>query len=865
MMRWIDAIAGRLFGDDADTDAARPAIGLETLSAFLPWRMFDKIKGIYANANSHGFILEVAPFLGADDKVQDILTQFLSDGLQPGACVQVINWASPRVGAELSHWFGPRFVAGGVYSKLAKHRSDRLFGGVWDSLSKHAPFYLRHYRVIISVGLRTGSRNAVDDLVAIRESLKASLSSLEVPCREMPPEDLMRLVDEFTSPTTSAEEDSIRYNPLDSLSDQMVRRDIELQVDPDRLTLRTERFRPTGRVDRGVAEIGEIYPDHFDMRHFGVRNFPERWAIWDQGRLIGDLFKDALRFPCPIATVLCLEYPDDVAMSNYMGRKFLRSTSLADSKVARFAPQLREQSQEWATVRDEMQEGRKLVKGFYGVTMMAPSGKGDACERALKSIYRSAGWDLIDERFLQIHGLLTIMPLTLADGLSDDLNRLKRYRTMLTSTAAALMPIQGEYVGGMIPHLLLIGRRGQPFFWSPFENNAGNHNVSVVGASGSGKSVLIQELVTSLRGAGAQVFVIDDGRSFEHSAKLQGGDWIEVSLRGGFCLNPFSLIDEHRAESDEDYKVECLDLLRKMIGQMAKYIGTLSDVERGLIDASVNSVWSERKSSAGIADVAVHLKSQGREGNSLAQSLLPYCAGGTYEAFFNGPASLDLKNAYTVFEMAELAQKKELRAVVLSAIMFMISQMITRTPRQIKKALVIDEAWQLLDGGSMAEFIEAFARTCRKYGGSLITATQSINDYYKSSGSKAALENSDWMIVLRQKSESIADFKRMGRLDMNERMESLIMSLKVSDREYSEMFIKGPDTQMIGRLVLDEYSGTLFSSSAKTYAAIQECLAQGVPLEEAVEMVAFGKNATGAASSTPLNNDQAQQVLMAAE
>lgn len=34
----------------------------------------------------------------------------------------------------------------------------------------------------------------------------------------------------------------------------------------------------------------------------------------------------------------------------------------------------------------------------------------------------------------------------------------------------------------------------------------------------------------------------------------------------------------------------------------------------------------------------------------------------------------------------------------------------------------------------MADFIEAYARTCRKYGGSLITATQSLNDYYKSEG-----------------------------------------------------------------------------------------------------------------------------------
>src|SRR3546814_6767130 len=77
---------------------------------------------------------------------------------------------------------------------------------------------------------------------------------------------------------------------------------------------------------------------------------------------------------------------------------------------------------------------------------------------------------------------------------------------------------------------MLIGRRGQPFFWSPFENAAGNHNVAVVGKSGSGKSVTLQELCASLCGAGARVVVIDDGRSFEHSAKLQGGAFVEFTI-----------------------------------------------------------------------------------------------------------------------------------------------------------------------------------------------------------------------------------------------------------------------------------------------------------------------------------------------
>jgi conjugal transfer ATP-binding protein TraC len=176
--------------------------------------------------------------------------------------------------------------------------------------------------------------------------------------------------------------------------------------------------------------------------------------------------------------------------------------------------------------------------------------------------------------------------------------------------------------------------------------------------------------------------------------------------------------------------------------------------------------------------------------------------------------------------------------------------MMTRTPRSVKKMLLIDEAWQLLKGGSMADFVEAYARTCRKYGGSLATATQSLNDYHKSDGAKAALENSDWSLILQQKPETIADFKRLGRLEMDANMETILRSLKRNGNEYSEVAIKGPETFAVGRLVLDPYSATIFSSSPATFALIEQLTATGLTTAEAVERIAFpdmeGSNAIAA-------------------
>ncbi|MDP7326847.1 type IV secretion system protein TraC [Qipengyuania sp. 902] len=836
-----DALSRGLFADTARPEKPPAHFGLDMLSDWLPYRVYDEGAKLYRNARSKGFVLEVTPLIGADERTGEILGQFFSEGLPQGACLQVLNFASPRIGSVVGPWFAPRYEQGGIYEAIARARTRRLYDLVWSSGSAHAPFHARNVRLIVSLGVPVPGSVTDAELSECREGLMGMLHSLGLHAQELRPGGLLALIDELTSPTTAHETDIHAWNPHDTLDVQAIRRDIELEVGDDRLILRTERFRETGRDEEGNPEVGECYPDHFDVRHYAVRSTPERWAPWECARLIGDMFTDKLRFPCPTATMLCLVYPDQEAASARAGFKFMRTTSLSQTKSARFLPKLAEQSAEWRHVQAELQAGKKLVKLFYGLTSISPLGQGDAHERIIKAIYKAAGWDLADERFLQLQGLVAAFPLSLADGLADDMARLKRLKTMLSTTAAHIAPMQGEYLGGVIPHLLLVGRRGQPFWWSPFENTAGNHNIAICGKSGSGKSVLLQELCAALRGAGAKVVVIDDGRSFEHSVKLQGGRFVEFTLASGFSLNPFSMVDDARAHEDEDYRLDCFAMIKAIIGQMARPGTAPSDTERGLIDRAVTATWEALGSGASVDDVAHALhNSESEAGRDLATAIAPFCRGGSYGGFFAGKASFALDDDFTVFEMSDLASREELRSVVLSAIMFMTSQAMTRSSRATKKLLLIDEAWAMLKGGSMGEFVETYARTARKYGGALATATQSLNDYYKSDGARAALENSDWMLVLQQKAETIADFRANARLDMDDRTETLIRSLKRSGTEYSEVFIKGPETEAVGRLVLDPFSATIYSSDPDTYSAIQDSERRGHSLADAIRIVAGG-------------------------
>ena len=285
---------------------------------------------------------------------------------------------------------------------------------------------------------------------------------------------------------------------------------------------------------------------------------------------------------------------------------------------------------------------------------------------------------------------------------------------------------------------------------------------------------------------------------------------------------------------------DALAMLKSIIGQMGRHIDRLNDTERGLIDNAVNREWEQHGRNGSIDGVIAILNEIGTpQAEDLATAMFPFSSRGTYGRFFIGEATVDMSAAMTVFELSDLSSREELRSVVLTAIMFLSSQTMRRIDRQIPKALLIDEAWQMLRGGSMADFVETYSRTCRKYGASLITATQSLNDYYKSEGSLAALENSDWSVILQQKAETISDFQKHDRFDMDPYTESLLRSLKRNGVEYSDIMIKGPDTLAVGRLVLDPFSATLYSSSPVTFGQIEQLIEDGFTMDEAIERVAF--------------------------
>jgi conjugal transfer ATP-binding protein TraC len=172
--------------------------------------------------------------------------------------------------------------------------------------------------------------------------------------------------------------------------------------------------------------------------------------------------------------------------------------------------------------------------------------------------------------------------------------------------------------------------------------------------------------------------------------------------------------------------------------------------------------------------------------------------------------------------------------------------------RLIRKLMLMDEAWDLMAGMS-GKFMEDLARRVRKYEGSMGTGTQGLSDYYeKSDASRAALMQSDFTVLLRQKEESLKQLEKDSRLDASPYELRTLKSLNTIRSEfranpspngdvfkggYSEIYVKSPMGKGTGRLILDPYSLLLYSTLPKDFNAVEAKLAQGMDVSGAIKSV----------------------------
>jgi len=823
-MSFIDAINRKvsgLFADNQLLEPHGPPPVDEPIIDLLPYRAYDEQSCLFVNRASCGFMLEIAPLTGATEETISLLTAAFSDNMPDKSSLQIMCWASPHVGGILDDWRNARDSAPEVYQMLAAKRTDYFSGSGWKSPLQDTAHLLRNFRIFIAGSLPGSLEKNKAILSASRRNLLGAMTGLGTPAKALGPDEFLAIVDEWIRPLQEDRREPPVWRSIDPLHHQLSHGENSISVHPWRL----------------------VFNGTHDVRCLSVQNWPEVWAQWQSANLIGSPYSDFQRIPSPFLASLSFTVGTDSSDSTRANLKAARATQQADTDLARFMPMIKEQAQEWRYIAQKVREGHKLARCFYQVITYAPLRQGDETEQAVRSLYKANGWRMARDRYVQLQSFLNALPFFPSEGITDELQRLGRTKTLVTWTCANIAPMQGEWKGMDSPCMFLVGRRGQPFYWDPFANTEGNYNVAVIGKSGSGKSVFMQEMVSSIAGSGGQVIVIDDGYSFMNSCLLQGGDFVEFSGDSEICLNPFSIVDAEAFDADPEYREGALTMICGLVQQMCRTKSETDDFENSHIEHAVSEVWHAKGIDGEINDVGKALEANKDDRiRDLGHMLHPCMRGGVYERYWNGKCTLKIGSHLTVFELSGIKTRKDLQGLVMMMMMFLASDSMYHGDRRRKSAIFIDEAWDLLHGPASKVFIEGLARRARKYNGALITGTQTVNDYYKNDAALASYENTDWICFLAQKGDSINFLKNSGRISVDEAMERDMKSLKRSGSHYSEVMILGPGGYGIGRLMLDPFSVKLFSSTADDFETIKQLQAQGMSLVEAVEHSAKGQN-----------------------
>ena len=813
------------------------------LSRWLPYRAYLEESQVFVNRDALGFCLEVRPQSGADEEMARVLTALYAAS-PPGTGIQFHLLASPDIRAPLQRYAElrlpdeevPEFSTRGrmgrhtnIHRTMARRRVGHYLNGSRSSLVPSHSYLFRDFRLVVSVSLpgNLNDLSRIDDLLLLRGGARATLYAAGFPSRLWTANDLINWISALLDPHRQQGDClPLIYDAGRELRDQAIDRSTCLHI-------RKTGIEISNPLNESVQE----------MRLLSVRSFPPRFALWNMGNLIGDLYQTTLQYPCPFMLTLGVQVLDAEATRNWAYLKAARATTNATSYMARFLPDMQERKADWDIVLKAMDDGQQLVDLQHQVALFAPPSDIARAEQAARAIFRARGFELSRDTLMMTQGLLGSLPMTMSAPFHADLTRMKRVTTKTSANAVHLAPLLGEWQGTGTPVMIFGGRRGQIMQIDVFDNPAGNYNVAIAGTSGSGKSLLLNEIAAAYLGTGARVWIIDVGRSYEKACRNFGGSFIEFNEHAGLSLNPFSFVDD----IDED-----MELLQPLLAQMVSPREPLDGFRYSTLGAAIKKIWKAKGRSMTVSDVhsllatgrldeeadtgSILVQEGDRRLKDLAAMLLPYTREGAYGKYFESEATIDFESDFIVLELEELKAKKDLQTVVLLIMMYRITREMYFS-RDRRKVVIIDEAWDLLSGGATAEFIEAGYRRARKYKGAFMSATQGVDDYYRNPAAKAALDNSDWMFLLRQKPESIEMMDKLGQLTMDDAMKRLLQSLRTEHGAYSELYIHSPIGNGVGRLIVDPYSLLLFSSRAEDFNAINAKRAAGLNVSEAIDAV----------------------------
>jgi type-IV secretion system protein TraC len=800
---------------------------MATLFSYRSFSVEDQL--FYNSDNNVGFILEIAPIVGVNDVVIKNLQHFFDDELPENTFLQFLLIASHKVGDILNEWASQRVSDNQALAKITKSRLD-FVSNLALNFSQSGDRVARSMRIIISCTKHGASR---EKIITFKQQFIKKLETLSLYPQVLRAQDLLNLTDEILHFRADVNQRGNRYNPLMQLCEQVVIGGSACKVEEGQLSF-------VGNVGNNIVS-----------RCYMAVELPEEWGLIKMIDLLGDTSRSSLQIPARFIISYVVASDINKGQTSALVSRGGSVQKSSEQWYARYDTNLRKEAVEWTKVVDRIKSGQRVLSESFQVMITAESNMIDEAESSLLSLYNVNNWKLAINTNLQLASLIALMPMQ-ASHLWSALKLFKMRKLAISDEITAKLPIHAEWRGVPESGMLLFARRGQLFHWNPYHRIAdGNYNVCVFGPSGSGKSVFLQELATSMLAQNTKVFILDIGGSYKNICHLLDGDFIQFTSASNISLNPFgSLVSSGKLRNNKledgsqvammsigEYKIatDSIVYAKSILSSMCAVSG--NQFRESILEEAITKAIELHGTKLNITKIAEVLNDEGsQEAKQMGKTLYPYTSKGIHGKYFEADSNISFKKEITVFEFEEIKNDIGLLSVVLQVIGMQIFLQVLCGDRRQRFMLIVDEAWMILDYS--AKFLAELVRTLRKYGGSLVTCVQNYSDLQSTEHHQTIIKNSTWSVLLKQNEQGLNTFKGTNF----EEIIPLIRSVSMVPGKYAEMLLYSTGVRVVGKLILDPYSQQLFSTDSNDFNFIKELQSHGISLDAAVERLVEQKN-----------------------
>ncbi|HVB58262.1 MAG TPA: type IV secretion system DNA-binding domain-containing protein [Candidatus Acidoferrales bacterium] len=316
----------------------------------------------------------------------------------------------------------------------------------------------------------------------------------------------------------------------------------------------------------------------------------------------------------------------------------------------------------------------------------------------------------------------------------------------------------------------------------------------ILGRTGTGKSFLLNFLITNLQKYAPYTFIFDLGGSFESLTHLFGGSYVSVGLESkGFRINPFSLPPTKE-------NLDFLALFLKVLIQGSGPLEFNPSTERDLYH-QIENLYAVDPALRTLSVLSNIL------GHGLSERLAKWTQGGQFGFLFDNAEDTISFSRFQCFDFQRMSQYPEILEPLLFYILHRANALIA--DKQITpafKAFFIDEAWVFLKNPSIQRYVVEALKTWRKHNAAMVLSTQSLDELRRSDILDVIVESCATKIFLANPDMDRDLYRRQFHLNENE---VELISALIPKQQF---LIKTPELAKVANLRVDPKSYWLYTN-----------------------------------------------------